>query len=99
MKTLKIALVLAVMAMTGSAADCAAQIYVKIRPSRPHYERTVAPSPRHVWVDEEWTPSGESYTWAGGHWVERPRERAVWVPGHWKDTRRGAVWIAGHWRG
>jgi len=75
-----------------------AQIFVTVRPPRPHYVRVVAPSPRHVWVEEEWVERGGRYEWAGGHWVEPPRPHARWIPGHWANRPRGWVWIPGHWR-
>ncbi len=75
-------------------------IYVKVRPPRPHVvvQRPVAPSRAHVWVDEEWVPQGNTYTWHGGYWAAPPRPHAVYVRGHWSSTRRGHIWIAGHWR-
>ena len=75
-----------------------AQIFVNVRPDRPHYERTVAPSPRHVWIDEEWEPRGNTYAFVGGHWAEPPRANGVWVAGHWRHRPHGWVWISGHWR-
>lgn len=83
-----------------SGADAAAQITVRVRPARPRVVavRPVAPSPRHVWIEEEWVPAGATYQWRGGYWAEPPRARAVWVPGHWASRRRGWVWVPGHWR-
>src|ERR1700732_4865292 len=52
----------------GISLSAAAQIYVKIRPAPPVVVRTVAPSPRHVWVEEEWKPGGNGYVYAGGYW-------------------------------
>ncbi|MCW3122484.1 MAG: hypothetical protein JWQ38_1976 [Flavipsychrobacter sp.] len=98
MKNLKKGLVILAFATFGAAFSSSAQIVVRIRPDRPHYTRVVAPSPRHVWVDEEWTPRGDRYEFAGGRWVEPPREHVRWVPGHWKNTPNGYVWRAGHWR-
>ena len=98
MKTIKKALLAVALALTCGAYTSMAQIYVKIRPSRPHYERVVAPSPRHVWVDEEWEPRGNDYVFVGGRWLEPPRNQAHWIPGHWRHSRRGDVWVAGHWR-
>lgn len=75
-------------------------IYVKIRPPRPTVvvKRPVAPSPAHIWVDEEWVPQGRTYAWHGGYWAAPPRPRAVYVPGHWVRSKRGHVWISGRWR-
>jgi hypothetical protein len=60
--------------------------------------RPAAPSPRHVWIEEEWAPRGTSYTWKGGYWALPPHRGAAWVPGHWRHVRRGWVWRPGHWR-
>ena len=60
--------------------------------------RPPAPSPRHVWIAEEWTPSGSTYAWKGGYWAEPPHPGAVWVAGHWRHFRGGWVWRPGHWR-
>ncbi len=91
-------LALSIFGLSATAAE--AQIYVHVRPVRPRVvvTRPVAPSPRHVWVDEDWVPAGRAYRWHGGYWAEPPRPAAVWVPGHWRHTRRGDYWIAGHWR-
>ena len=100
MKTIARAL-LALSIFTASVAESHAQIIVPVRPPRPRVvvtNRPVAPSPRHVWVEEDWVPEGRGYRWHGGYWAEPPRARAAWVPGHWANRRRGWVWIPGHWR-
>ena len=98
MKKVNRVLLLLLVALFSGALATNAQIVVNIRPERPHYQRVVAPTPRHVWVEEEWEPRGGGYVWAGGHWVLPPRPHAVWIPGHWKRHPRGWVWIRGHWR-
>ena len=98
MKSIRKGLLMLAVVLTCGAYTSMAQIYVKIRPNRPHYERVVAPSPRHVWIDEEWEPRGNDYVFVGGRWAEPPREHQRWVPGHWRSTPRGDMWIAGHWR-
>ncbi|MBA3829175.1 MAG: YXWGXW repeat-containing protein [Taibaiella sp.] len=92
----KIFLMLAL--ISCAAFQSHAQLIVNLRPARPVYVRTVAPSPRHVWVEEEWENRGGRYEWAGGHWVAPPREGARFVPGHWRRRPGGEVWIPGHWR-
>jgi len=89
-------------AFTAVARVSEAQIVVKARIGRPA-ERVVvhrppAPSPNHVWVDEDWTPRGRTYAWHGGYWAAPPRPHAVWVPGRWDHRRGGYVWVAGSWR-
>jgi hypothetical protein len=80
----------------------AQQIIVKVHPARPRGYTTVRParpSPHHVWVAEEWRPSGSTYAYQAGHWEVPPHNGAVWVPGYWKHhaSGRGDYWVAGHW--
>lgn len=79
--------------------DCmsgAAQIYVTVRPPRPVVVRPVAPSPRHIWIDEDWEERGGNYVWVGGRW-ETPREGYAYRPGYWSHTRHGDHWYPGKW--
>ena len=94
----RLLLVLAVMLSCGAYTSNAQEIIIKARPPIPHYERVHAPSPRHVWIDEEWEPRGGTYVFAGGRWAEPPHPHMIWVPGHWATRPRGEVWIRGHWR-
>lgn len=100
MKTiLKGLLVIALMGMP--LAEMHAQLYVRVRPLRPRVvvtTRPVAPSPRHVWVEEDWIVRKGVYRWHGGYWAAPPRQGLVWVPGHWRSHRRGNVWVPGRWR-
>ena len=91
-------LALSLFSLSASAAD--AQVIVRVRPARPTVvvARPAAPSPRHVWVDEDWVGERGAYRWHGGYWAAPPREQAVWVPGHWSGRRRGYSWVPGHWR-
>ena len=84
-----------------STAELSAQIVVRVRPPRPRVvvtARPPAPSPRHVWIDEDWEPAGAEYRWHGGYWAEPPRPHARWVAGSWKHSPHGYVWVAGRWR-
>jgi len=85
-------------ALASGAFSSNAQIVVSVRPPVPHYERVPAPSPRHVWIGEEWEPRGGAYVFVGGHWAEPPRPGVVWVPGHWRRRPGGEAWVPGHWR-
>jgi hypothetical protein len=85
-------------ALSMLAADVSAQIYVKVRPSRPHYARITAPGPRHLWIEDDWTLNGDAYTWNGGRWAEPPSANVVWVPGHWRHRHHGWTWVPGRWR-
>ncbi|HZE83196.1 MAG TPA: hypothetical protein VE035_02760, partial [Puia sp.] len=51
-----------VMAMSFAAS---AQIYVNVRPVAPVIVRTERPSPRHVWVGEEWEVRNGAYVHTG----------------------------------
>ena len=75
-----------------------AQIIVNVRPVLPRYEKRVAPSPKHVWVEEDWENRKGTYVFVGGHWVEPPYRRAIWIPGHWQQHPRGWFWKPGHWK-
>jgi len=81
----------------GSALAASAQIYVTIRPSRPVYVRPAPPSPRHVWIEEDWNGVGDRYEWHGGYWAEPPTPGYYYRPGYWRHTDRGHVWNSGRW--
>lgn len=98
MKNLKKALFIIGLALTCGAYSSMAQIEVNVRPPMPRFERPAPPSPRHIWIGEEWSPQGNAYVFAGGRWAEPPHPGARWVPGHWKDTPHGTIWRPGHWR-
>jgi hypothetical protein len=94
-----IAAAIAVSCLGAIPAD--AQLIVRVRPRAPRVvvTRPPAPSPRHVWIQEDWRVNRGRYDYAGGRWEAPPDARSVWVPGHWKHTpRRGWVWKPGHWR-
>src|SRR5476651_1909202 len=89
--------VVTLFAVTSSSA----QIVVKARIGRPRDVVVVKPerpSPRHVWVSEEYAPSGNTYVYQKGYWAVPPQPGHVWVAGRWNSRRHGYVWIAGHWR-
>ena len=90
-------------AISESNAQISAGIYVHTRPPRPHgvvVVRPPRPSRAHVWIAEEWTPSGGSYAYHAGYWAVPPHPGAVWHPGHWvyRPQFGGWIWIAGYWR-
>jgi WXXGXW repeat (2 copies) len=96
-KYLSRAVMLSVLVLAVSFT-ASAQIYVKIRPVAPVIVRSAPPSPRHVWIDEEWEPRGGQYVYVGGHWASPPHRGWIWVPGHWNREGRGEWWVKGHWR-
>lgn len=84
-----------------AVASSSAQVIVRARLGRPATAvvvRPVRPAPRYVWVSEEWVPSGRSYVYHPGYWVEPPRPRAIWVAGRWRHHHHGYVWVGGYWR-
>jgi hypothetical protein len=89
--------ILAVILMALSFTT-SAQVYVHVRPVAPVIVRTAAPSPRHVWIGEEWEARNGAYVHTGGRWEEPPHPGWIWKSGHWAHDGRGHVWIAGHWR-
>lgn len=81
----------------GSAP--AAEVYVRVAPPRPVYERRIAPpGAGYVWTPGYHRWNGRAYEWYGGRWVLPPRPRAVWVPAHWVRRRHGWYLVEGHWR-
>src|SRR4051812_19256811 len=100
MKSIRKVLLLLAVAMICYLNPGYAQVEVRVRarPHMPHYERVAAPSPRHVWIDEDWEPNGKTYVFHGGRWAEPPSTGGTWVAGHWRQRHGGWVWIPGHWR-
>lgn len=101
MKTIWRSLIFAA-AMSAMVSVSEAQIVVRARLGRPVrrvvVRRPPPPSPRHVWVDEDWVPNGHTYVWHGGYWAAPPRPGSVWVAGRWEHRAHGYVWIKGYWR-
>jgi hypothetical protein len=97
-KTFKLLIALIILVSGSIMNSYAQEIIIRERPVRPHYERIAAPSPRHVWIEEEWEPRGGRYVFVGGRWAEPPHPGLAWIPGHWAARPRGEVWIPGHWR-
>jgi len=81
-----------------SLSSASAQIYVKVRPVIPIVVATPQPSPDHIWVDEEWEPSGGIYVYGGSHWVSPPHHGYRWQKGYWRRHHGdGEEWVHGHW--
>ncbi len=96
MNKLQKLIILGAIATFGNVFAASAQIYIGVRPVRPVVVRTVAPSPRHVWIDEDWSERDGKYAFVGGHW-EEGRAGYRYVPGHWQHERRGHYWAPGKW--
>ena len=93
---LRVALVVMLTGAVG-AIPASAQLIVKVRPEWHPVARPAAPSPRHVWIDEEWEARDGVYVAVGGHWSAPPHPGWVWIPGHWVHEDRGEWWKPGHW--
>jgi len=71
--------------------------YVGVSPPPPKHETVPPrPSPAAVWMDGQWTWTGNDYLWVPGHWEVKPRGD-VWLPGRWSRTPRGWVYVGGRW--
>ena len=100
-KITKVLMLLSVATFFAVSNSNAQEIIVRARLNRPGnvvVERPMRPSPRHVWVAEEWTPGGGTYAYHAGYWALPPHPRAIWIAGHWRNRPGGYVWIPGHWR-
>ena len=97
-KLVKLAFLAMLIIAAGAVSNTAsAQVYVTVRPAWHPIVRPVAPSVRHVWIDEEWEVRGGHYVAVGGYWALPPHPGWVWIPGHWAREARGEYWIRGHW--
>jgi len=95
-KTQKLLFALAIV-MSSGAISASGQIYVSVRPPRPVVVRTVAPSPRHIWIDEDWQERDGKYEYSGGRWAEPPHPGYRYEPGRWNHGPHGDTWKQGHW--
>ncbi len=98
MKNIKKVLFILAIALTSGAYSSMAQIYVHVRPPRPvAVVRIAAPSPRHVWIDEDWQERNGRYEWNGGRWEEPQHPGDRYHAGHWNHNGHGHQWKAGGW--
>ncbi len=94
----KIALAL-LLAFTLLPAASFAQVYVRVGPPAPVYERrSPRPERGYVWVNGYHRYDDGHYVWVPGRWERPPHEHAVWVRHHWVHRRGGWVLVQGHWR-
>ena len=91
----------AALVATRALAQAEAEIYVPLEPPTPRREIIpILPPDRaeiEIWQPGRWRWNGHEYVWVEGHYVARPRPRAVWVPGHWDRREHGWVFVEGHW--
>jgi hypothetical protein len=98
MKSKVVKLAFLVMLIIGAGSmKASAQVYVSVHPAWHAVVRPVAPSPRHVWIDEDWEWRNGAYVAVGGRWAEPPHPGWIWYPGHWRHGSRGDRWYTGHW--
>lgn len=89
---LTLALIAGVAGFVFSPAS--AQIYVRVGPPAPRYERMgPRPGPGYTWRAGYWNWSGGRWIWIGGAWVGG-HGGGCWVPAHWG----GGYFHPGHWR-
>jgi hypothetical protein len=97
MKKNKKLLLAVAIAMTCAVYSASAQIYVHVQPIPRVVVHTEAPSPRHVWVHEDWRERDGRYEDHGGHWAEPPAEGYRYHEGHWDHSKEGHRWHEGGW--
>jgi len=99
-KIIRILMLLSVVSLFAIDSSRAQEIVVRARLGRPGpvMVRPMRPSPRHVWVAEEWVPGGGTYVYHEGYWALPPHPGAIWVAGRWRHRHHGYVWVGGFWR-
>jgi hypothetical protein len=91
-------LFVAIFASTALAGfnSCSTSGTVTVRPTAVVSVRSVAPSPRHVWVSGDYVWRNGNYVWVNGYWAE-PRRGRYWTDGRWQQRRGGYRWVPGRW--
>ena len=84
-------------ALIISVQSASAQTYVHNRPHHAEVTRGVAPSPQHVWIDEDWHAKKGKYQFRGGHYAKPPHKGYKYSEGHWDHTPHGDSWKSGNW--
>ncbi|MCD6013737.1 MAG: hypothetical protein K0Q79_3599 [Flavipsychrobacter sp.] len=96
-RTRRILLVFAVV-MSCGIYSASAQIYVNVQPPRPPvHVRIAAPTPQHVWIEEDWQQRNGKYEANGGRWAQPPHRGDKYKSGHWRQSKRGHSWKEGRW--
>jgi len=96
MKKYMLRLFFLVCLVAGFSLAGSSQIIVRVRPAAPVVVRTVAPSPRHIWIEGNWVVRHNRYVRVNGYWTV-PRRGYNWANGYWAHRRGGYVWVPGHW--
>ncbi len=98
-KIAQILIVLITVSLLGITAGKAQVVVPKIPPFHPE-KRMRQPSPKHVWIPQEWDPfaHGMHGNYMPGFWEVPPRAGLVWIPGRWQKVPKGYTWAGGHWK-
>jgi hypothetical protein len=92
-----ILLAIAVAGFTLWSADSTAQlVVVQVKPTAPVVVRVAAPSPKHVWITDEWVLRNGKYVHQPGYWMV-PGNGKSWKNGYWKNGKGGHYWVPGRW--
>ena len=91
------ALLLLVGLFSGSPAQAAVRIYVRIAPPVTVVEHHPVARAGYVWRPGYHRWDGHGYVWTRGTWVRPPYQHAEYVSGRWERERRGYYWVPGHW--
>jgi len=94
----KIALAL-LLAFALAPAASVAQVYVRVGPPAPIYERRGPPPDRgYVWIGGYHRYEGDRYVWTPGRWERPPREHQRWVGHRWRHRHGRWELQQGYWR-
>src|ERR1700691_3851067 len=105
-KITKILFLVAVVSLSAfTKAKAQVDIGVNLQLNRPaQYENNERfhpnrPSPRHVWVAEEWVWQGGRYNYKPGYWALPTNAGSLGIKGHWQKRTAGPgwKWAPGHW--
>jgi WXXGXW repeat (2 copies) len=91
-------LLAALMLPTGSSAQIAVGVSVRIGPpALPVYAQPICPGPGYLWTPGYWGYGPNGYYWVPGTWVMAPAVGLLWTPGYWGWGGGGYLWHAGYW--
>jgi hypothetical protein len=100
--TTLIAVLLAMLAISGKPEPARAQLVVSISvapPVLPVYVQPAIPGPGYIWTPGYWAWDDDvgDYYWVPGAWVLAPSPGLLWTPGYWGWSNGVYVWNAGYW--
>ncbi len=97
-----VALIVAILGLTGAAEKAHAGLFVSISvapPALPVYVQPAIPGPGYMWTPGYWAWDDDEgdYYWVPGAWVPAPSPGLLWTPGYWGWNDGVYVWNAGYW--